>query len=250
MEFAQKKTHLMTVNAHRGYNKEHPENTILAYTKAIELGAEYIELDVRRSKDGVLIISHDEDLKRSANLEKSVHDLNLEELKQVDLGQDQTIPTLEEVLQLCKGKIGIHVEIKEIGLCEHIASLITRYSMEDEVIFSSFKHAEMLKIKNLLPDTPTAICVPADNYGDLPMAEIYKDVLFKAELYKVQGIHINILSLEEELIPLAHEKGLWVNTFNVDSYILWETCLDMGVDGIFTNDAKAMIEFLSSLEKE
>ncbi len=233
----------MTVIAHRGYHKEVPENTLEAFSRAIKLGADYIELDVRKSKDGHLVISHDSGLERSANLEKSIRELTLNELQKIDVGEGQKIPTLKEVLNLCKGRISVHVEIKEVGLCEQVANLVVEQSMKKDVIFSSFKHEEMLKIKEYLPDVPTAIVCPAEKYENSAIEEMYDAIIYKADLFKVQGIHMNILSTEGNIVKLAHEKGLWLNTYNVDSFILWEACQEMGVDGVFTNDAKGMIEF-------
>ena len=244
MMFQQKKmvNRAMTVNAHRGYSAQFPENTLLAFEKAIELGADYIELDVRESRDRQLVISHDATLDSRAGISKRVCDLTLDELKNVDVGQGQYVPSLSEVLELCSGKIGIHIEIKEVGLTGKIATMVQDYQMEDNVIFSSFQHIEILRIREILPDCITAICVPATNIETSNQTRI-NDLFFdKAELFKANGIHINQRYVDDYFVTDAHTRGYFVNAWNVDSPLMWEAFRDMGMDGIFTNEAKKFIE--------
>ncbi len=247
MPFAQKRKRTISVLAHRGQNVTSPENTLLAYSKAIELDADYIEIDVRLCADDYLVVSHDADLKKTADIDKKIRDLTLKQLKEIDLGQGQNVPTLEEVLQLCKNRIGIHIEIKEDGLTQDIAHLVIKHQMQDQVIFSSFKHRELLEIKKHLPNIPTAILCPSEKYDPetIPMQEIYNNIISKAKKYKVQGIHLEIMYIEQTIVEMAHKRGYWLNAFNVDSFFLWDACLEMGVDGIFTNNAKGLIEHLS-----
>jgi glycerophosphoryl diester phosphodiesterase len=250
--FQQKKAvnRAMTVNAHRGYSAEYPENTLLAFEKAIELGADYVELDVRECRDGHLVISHDATLERQASLSKRISELTVEQLKTIDVGHGQYTPTLKEVLELCQGKIGIHLEIKEVGLTGKIATLIQDYQMEEDVIFSSFQHIEILRVREILPHCITAICVPATTI-ETPVQTRIKDLFFdKAELFKANGIHINQIYVDDYFVTDAHTRGYFVNAWNVDSPFMWEAFREMEMDGIFTNEAKKFIEFLEKEEKK
>jgi glycerophosphoryl diester phosphodiesterase len=234
----------MTVNAHRGYSSAYPENTLLAFTKAIELGADYIELDVRESKDGVLIISHDASLDRRGRDKRKVSDLTADQLRQVDVGMGQYIPTLAEVLTLCKDKIGIHLEIKEFGLAKEIVELIRSHKMLDQIIFSSFQHVELFQIRKHYPEAITAIVVPSGNLETRGHARAYETIFAQAEMVNAQGIHINQSWVDDDFLGLAHDRGYYVNAWNVDAPIMWEAFLEMGMDGIFTNDAARLITFL------
>ncbi|MEX2684298.1 MAG: glycerophosphodiester phosphodiesterase [Candidatus Sigynarchaeota archaeon] len=236
----------MTVIAHRGYSSRYPENTLLAFEKAIAIGADYIEFDVRLSKDGVLVVSHDASLERCGKVNARTNMSTLDELRAIDLGSGQVIPTLEEVFRLCKGKIGMHLEIKEFGITKQIGRLVRELGVEGEVIASSFKHVELLRIKEEMPDLRCAIVVPAESYDGASRAVMEDTFLYKARLFKATGIHVNQAYLSEELVKAAHDAGLYLNVWNVDSPIIWEACAEMEVDGIFTNNAEGLIQFLDN----
>ncbi len=236
----------LTVNAHRGYSSRYPENTLLAFEKAIEIGADYVELDVRLSKDGVLVVSHDASLERCGKSDLRTNKNTLAELQKVNLGQGQTIPTLEDVLRLCKGNVGIHLEIKEFGLSQMIGRMIREHRMIDDVIISSFKYVELLRIKDFIPDILCAITEPSESYEGASPTIIEDTFLYKARMCKAAGIHVNQSYLTEDLVENAHEAGLYLDVWNVDSPYIWDACVEMGVDGIFTNDAGGLIQFLDN----
>ena len=158
MIFQQRKapSHRMTVNVHRGWSAKYSENTELAFEQAIHIWLDYIELDFRKCRDGTLVISHDSDLRRRTLRSNRISELSVQQLHQINVGRGQFVSTLEEILQLCRGKIGIHLEIKENGLCARIASLTQKYHMEQYVIFSSFHHIELLRIREFIPTAITA----------------------------------------------------------------------------------------------
>ncbi|MBN2150145.1 MAG: glycerophosphodiester phosphodiesterase [Candidatus Lokiarchaeota archaeon] len=241
-------TRPMTVIAHRGYSSMYPENTLLAFQKAIEIGADYIEFDVRRTKDDVLVVSHDASLERCGKTNARVDNSTLSELRAINLGSGQQIPTLEEVFRLCKGRIGMHLEIKGFGITPQIARMIREQCVESEVIASSFKHVELMRIKEEVSDLPCSIVVPAESYEGASPAVMEGTFLFKAMAFKATGIHVSQSCLSEELVKKAHDAGLYLNVWNVDSPIIWEACLEMGVDGVFTNDAGGLIQYLGQVE--
>ena len=97
--------------AHRGANNLAPENTLKAFKKAIELRADFVECDVLESKDGVLVITHDEEISRLTGQFGYVRDLTLEKLKTFDFGDGEKIPTLQELIELINGKINLNCEV-------------------------------------------------------------------------------------------------------------------------------------------
>lgn len=153
--------------AHRGFSGRYPENTLLAFEKALEAGCDGIELDVHETKDGIPVICHDETIDRTTDGSGKIAELTLEELRRYDAhgafpGQYpvQRIPTLEEYFSLVQNEsVFTNIEIKTDNYCypkleEKILELVHRFGMEHRVLFSSFNHATILKCKQLAPRIP------------------------------------------------------------------------------------------------
>jgi glycerophosphoryl diester phosphodiesterase len=156
--------------AHRGASKHAPENTIAAFRKALELGAEGIELDVHLSADGHLVVIHDEKVDRTSNGNGWVKEKTLEELKALDFGswftqefKGEAIPTLDEALELLQPWTGIiNIEIKGgsilyPGIEKEVVKKIEKFKLEDKMIISSFNHYSLVEVKKLNPKIKTGI---------------------------------------------------------------------------------------------
>ncbi len=102
----------MLAIAHRGYSSDYPENTELAFEMAIRAGAEFVETDLRLTRDQIIVCSHDKDLSRIAGCDERIADLTLAELKMIDVGAKKGIPTLDEVLSLTAGRVGLLLDVK------------------------------------------------------------------------------------------------------------------------------------------
>ena len=138
------------VAAHRGFCAKYPENTLLAFQKALELGVDQIETDVRITKDGQLVLIHDATLERTTNGTGKVCDYSLEELKRLDAGRGQTIPTLRELLELVKDHptITLDLELKEYptedresvayAACDQTLALVEEYHFGERCVINSF----------------------------------------------------------------------------------------------------------------
>ena len=146
--------------AHRGASSSAPENTLKAFKKAIELKADFIEFDVLKSKDGEIVIMHDGNTFRTTGHFGLIKKMTLEELKQLDCGDGERIPTLRELVKLVKGKIGLNCEIKARGLAEQIVNIINEEEMIESTIISSFKHDILLRIQKLEPRIKLASLEP------------------------------------------------------------------------------------------
>lgn len=153
------------VFAHRGFSGKYPENTMLAFEKAVELGVDGIELDVHLSKDGEMVIIHDEKVDRTCNGTGKVKDLTLAELRELDAsamfaGQFgiNRIPTLEEYMEHVRDlplitNIELKTNIYEYeGLLEKVHGIIRQYQYEDRVIISSFNHYSVVKMMKIAPE--------------------------------------------------------------------------------------------------
>lgn len=156
--------------AHRGSKGTHPENTLAAFKEAIRLGVDGIELDVHLTKDGELVVIHDETVDRTTNGTGRVIDFSLEELQQLDAGswfagefKGEKIPTLSEVLELLKDtNITLNVEIKNDvipyeGIEEKVLAVLEKYHYKEKTIISSFNHYCLKEVNRLDPTVETAI---------------------------------------------------------------------------------------------
>lgn len=151
------------IMAHRGGSADGPENTIYVITKAIENGAHWVEIDVQRTKDGIYVLNHDDTFKRVAGENKKVSEMNYVQIKQLDVGiyinesfRGTKVPTLEEVLDLCKNKIGVNIELKgsnvDEKMIDDVVDMINKREMKSQVILTSFDYNLVEKIENKYPD--------------------------------------------------------------------------------------------------
>ncbi|NDI33907.1 glycerophosphodiester phosphodiesterase [Chengkuizengella sediminis] len=158
--------------AHRGSSGTHPENTMVSFQEALHVGANGIELDVHLTKDGEVVVIHDERVDRTTNGTGFVHEKTLKELKQLDAGswysyhhKGETIPTLNEVLEWISNKnLLLNIELKNDiiqyeGLEEKVIQLVHKYDVSESVIISSFNHYSLVKVKQLDKEIETAVLI-------------------------------------------------------------------------------------------
>lgn len=148
------------VIAHRGANRLAPENTIKAFKIAIDLGADYIEFDVRQSADKELIISHDNCLLRTAHKIGWISRMKREKIKSLYVEKNERIPTLIELITETKGKINYMCEIKTKGISRKVADILKNQNVLKSTIMISFKHNEILEIQDEYPDLKLGAIVP------------------------------------------------------------------------------------------
>lgn len=217
----------MKIIAHRGASYFEPENTLRAYKRAIEMGADFIEVDVRMSKDKELIIMHDADISRTTNGKGYVKDLTLEELKRFDAGLGEHIPTLEEVIKFVNNRVGIVVEIKEPGTENDIMKKIEKYNLEN-VILTSFYHKSIKNVKKSPPNVDLGIIFVGEPVNVRELAEnANANVIFPSYRY-----------MSVDLVKNAKKHGLTVYPWAIDDPEVFKKFEDMGVDGIVTNSLK------------
>lgn len=230
------------VSAHRGESTYAPENTIPAIEKAIEDGADYVEIDVRLTADGQVILMHDADTKRTTNGNLVVKDSTYEELLTLDAGSwfseeyaDTKIPTLEEAIELCKGNIMMNIELKPSNnkgeLEQAVAELITEYNMEGQCIVTSFNQKSILTVKNENPEIVT---------GYIYTFGYSNNIEYKA----MDVLSISSRYLTRDVVTGAHKKGIIVAAWTVNDSREMRRMVAIGVDNIITDNtplAKKMI---------
>ena len=235
--------------SHRGFSGAAPENTLAAFKKAIEVGSDMIELDVHLSKDGEVIVIHDDTLKRTTTGNGRVSDFNLQELRTLDAGiwsgyqfRGEKIPTLKEVFELTRGKILLHIELKEeelgryglIDLTDRTLKEVERAGMLDQVLFGSFNLSAVDRVREKYPRLPVALIY--NKPWSFPQDAMGKRAL---SILSCSGTVLNQANLSK-----AHEQGIkvFVWTLNTEAHI--EHFLNIGVDGIITNHPDRLIKIL------
>lgn len=222
------------VTAHRGYSAVYPENTIPAFKGAIQVGADWAELDVQQTADGEVIVMHDSNLKRTTGLDKEVWQVTWDEIKDLDNGswfdkkyQTVRIPTLEEVLKVCRGKIHLNIEIKPSGhdkdLEEQVAKLLKKYHMRDTCVVSSLKYDSLRKIKQAddFIETAYITSVSYGNFTDLEYAD---------------GYSVESTLLSKSFVNKAQKTGKQIYVWTVNSEERLEKVVGMGIDNVITDD--------------
>jgi glycerophosphoryl diester phosphodiesterase len=229
---------------HRGANKEAPENTMKSFRKAIELEADYIEFDLHESKDGVLVIMHDPSTLRTTGYPGLISHMTLDKLKELDCGDGESIPTLEELIDLAKGKINLQCEVKAGGIAEKLVKILKQENLLDSTIVSSFDHDELKEIQKLEPNLKLAALEPS-GVGWIKDWFKKKEIIDNAISNNFYAIHPLYKLVNKEFIEYAHEKNLKVNCWTVDSKNAMKKLIKNGVDGIITNDIKRAKELLN-----
>ncbi len=213
------------VIGHRGAPIQTPENTLESFERAISLGSDMIELDLRKTADGHLVVIHDFDVSRISTKVGLVFEMNLTELKSLDLGGGSRIPTLQEVLDLCHGRCKVNIEIKAFDLEREALDAVRNRSMLGDVIFSSFLHETLTTVKSLEPRTETAVLY------DKPM----EDPVSYAKDLQASAINPLFIYLEKPIIQSAHDAGLKINPWTINDEDMMIEFVRMGVDGIITD---------------
>lgn len=220
---------------HRGAFSEAPENTMLSFKTAVELGADMIEFDVRKCKSGEIVVIHDAEVDRTSDGSGFVREMTLDELKKLDFGDGEKIPTLEEVLKFAKNNIFLNIEIKEPDIVDKVVGQIETYDMVDEVIISSFYHNALVKAKELNPGITTA---PLFMHRPVSIANL-------ASITQSEGLHPWFEYADKSFVNEAHKKNIFVNVWTVDDEETMRKMVKIGVDGIITNDIETLVEVLN-----
>ncbi|MFX0102411.1 MAG: glycerophosphodiester phosphodiesterase [Candidatus Hodarchaeota archaeon] len=230
---------MVQVTAHRGLSHDFPENTLLAFQKAVELGVDVIELDVRLSGDKKIIVSHDSDLIRCARKPGNTSELDYDTIKSYNLGMGQHVPILEDVLDLVKDKnVVLNIEIKEYELEQQLVSMIKRTNTGKKVMFSSFLHPVLMEIRDLLPEA--FIC---SIFGSLEPLTI-NDLINQVKSIDAKYINLNHTKISPDIVEKVHNTGLGLTAWTIDSVVEMQYFIDIGVDNICTNEAERLMRLL------
>ncbi len=215
---------------HRGANGYEPENTLISFDKAIEMGADGIELDVHLSVDGHLVVIHDETVDRTTNGNGIVNKMTLAEIKAIRINEKFEIPTLQEVLDLVNRRCFVNIELKNGETAEKVVQLIEEYISAKNwnhahFIVSSFDWNALQQVR-LLND---AIRIGVLTETDLNLAISF------ARFMKAEALHPDFQLITKEAVATLKQKGILVFPWTVNDPIDIQKIKDFGVDGIITD---------------
>lgn len=214
----------MLIIGHRGARGVEPENTLRAIRTGMAC-ADYIEVDARMSRDGVPVIMHDPTLDRTTNGTGLVNGYTLKELKTLDAGMGEHIPTLEEVCSLVKGHCGLFVEIKEPGSESLVCSVLGQNPAEN-IFIVSFHPESIVSAQNLLPGVKTGI-IYSRAQADHPGA---------AEGLGADAILLKFALLTRDLVKECRTHNLVIISWTLDTAEEFRMAYGLGIDGLATDD--------------
>ncbi len=234
--------------AHRGSSHTQIENSMAAFRQAIKDGADGVELDVQRTKDGKLIVFHDEKLNRLTDLDQCVWEVSWAEIQTLTLGgTSEKIPSLEEVLKLFQSTaLTLNIELKNShyfypGMEQEIFDLVNKYKMNQQVLYSSFNHESMRKMANIV----------GGKYCAILTSDIQVEPWDYIKSVGVEAYHPMINSMQQRnLIQNIRKNGLNVNVWTADHPAHIYAALLIEVDAIITNEPKRAVELRAQFQTD
>jgi glycerophosphoryl diester phosphodiesterase len=238
------------VIAHRGDSKNAPENTLSSFKRAVDVGSDGIELDVQLSKDGYLVVIHDERVDRTTDGIGYVKDYTLKELKRLSAGikfgrsyMNEKIPTLAEVFELLGNKsILVNIEIKSglisyPGIEEKLVNCVFDYNFEDLVLISSFNHYSLKTVKEIEPRLNIGLLYECGLVEPWHIAN-------RMHAYSLHPFYVNIIP---EVVKGCKSNNVKLFPWTIDDEELMKNMIRLGVDGIITNDPLKLIDLEKKL---
>ena len=243
--------------AHRGASGAGlaPENTLAAFERAIQIGVDAVELDVRSTRDGALVVLHDPLLDRTTDREGPVRELSLEQVREADAGgwlgpefAGQKVPTLAEALDLMRRRALVVIEIKADHLAEAVLRVVDDLVVADQVVIQSFSSETIRRVKAIDPAAPTALLV--ENLPTSPSR-----MRARRMVREVLSLGANILNIWHATMTPAffeevRKRGLSVWTWTVDEEVVLRDVVQMGVQGVATNHPDRLNDVLGELARE
>ena len=249
------------VLAHRGFRGQYPENTMLAFQKAAELGVDGLEMDIHATRDGVLVVSHDETVDRMTNGFGPIKEMTVAELRQLDAGyrwtadggqtfpfrgQEITIPTLEEVFTTFP-QFWINVDIKqsEPAIVTPFVAMIRRFDMAKRMMVGSFDTATVHRFRQECPEVAMAATEPEVRHlvilNKLGLGRFYRK---QAQAMQIPEWNGRIRVITPRFIKDAHRAGTAVHVWTVNETADMQRLMEWGVDGLITDYPDRLLTLL------
>jgi len=233
--------------AHRGASAHAPENTLAAFELAIDQGTDGIELDVKLSADGKVVVIHDPTVDRTTGVHGRVKDLTFAELRSLDAGgsfsekfQGEKIPTLDEVFEAVGKRTFVNVELTNYNsprdhLVESVCILVKKFGMQKRVLFSSFLPSNLSHARRYLPEVPTGLLALDGILGLWPRS-------FGFAFGKFDALHPNLKNVTQQQIYFVHRLKRRIHVWTVNKKADLHRLFKWGVDGVFTDDPQLAVK--------
>ncbi len=222
------------VVAHRGASGLAPENTMLAHQVAFETGAHMIEIDVQETEDGKLVCIHDFDVDRTTNGTGAIAELSYREIRELDAGDGEKIPSLDEVLDYARGRMKINIELKVTDIEKEVLALVMERRMIPDITISSFLHGTLIATRNLDTEVFTAVLV----------TKLRNDMISYVNELDANALNPDHKTVTLDLVNDAHTNNILVFPWTVNDSSRMQDLYSMGVDGIITNFPDIAIKVL------
>lgn len=210
---------------HRGAAGHAPENTLAAIQKGIALGVDFVEIDVRRTADGALVILHDATVNRTTDGKGRLNRLYLQDVEKLDAGDGEHIPTLAEVLKVAAGKTGLMVELKVRGAAQQTVEAIREAGFKDPVIYASFLHDELKHVRKADPKASLMVLFDSLSRASVARATEYGSSYVGLPHNKATG----------PLVDSFHRAGLRLFVYTANTPTDIQHALSLDVDGVISN---------------
>ncbi|MFW5713232.1 MAG: glycerophosphodiester phosphodiesterase [Brevefilum sp.] len=225
--------------AHRGASAQAPENTMSAFQLALDLQADGIELDVMLTADQQVVVIHDDTVDRTTNGTGQVADMTLEEIRQLDAGEGEKIPTLSEVLDRFGGKCLINIELKNYTsifnrLPVEVSNLLKSHNLVEDILVSSFNPFNLPRVRRRIPDI---------SLGLITQPQQAKRWIWR--FFEYDALHPHFDDVDAIIVSALHARNREVNVWTVDDPEEINRVVNLDVDGIITNDPKLAREVLA-----
>jgi len=232
---------------HRGAAAEAPANTVASFRRAMEVGADGVELDVHLTRDGQVVVIHDETVTSVTGAPGRIREMTLAEIQRLDAGSyfgpefaGARIPTLDEALDAVGPQAVVNIEIKGTsvaseGLEREVARIVRAHGMGGRVIISSFNPFRLWRMRSLDPDLPRGML-----HG--PNTPVYVRDLWFLPMVQPDALHPHYSMVNAAYMKRAHQWGVRVNVWTVDDPAEARRLMELGVDSIITNDPARLRE--------
>ena len=221
----------MKIIGHRGAAGYTLENTLASFQKAIEIGCDGTELDVHLTRDNIPVVIHDSTVDRVTSGSGIVSQMSLEEIKKLDCKDKQKIPTLQEVIDLCREKINLKIELKTDVAVKQVADALKQNNIVPGTSVLSFDKGTLKEIRKILPDL--TLCYLFEEYSD--------DVWKLAEDLSLEFLGPKYSTVDQEVIDKSHSLGIKIYTWTVNDKKTGKKLETMGVDELATDYPKVFI---------
>ncbi len=240
------------VIAHRGYSGVYPENTLIALREAVKLNVDGVEVDARVTKDGAVVLMHDETVNRTTNGCGRVDELTLEEIKSLDAGlwkgeefKGEIVPTLSEALEQLPEDMVMYVEIKPSNAARHVVSAIEGSGAIGRVVICSFHASALKEVSELCPNLPCVLITGA--CGNMDEFKQLTDVALRCG---ANGLSIHYGSIRAEFVRYAHQRSMGVVAWTVNDFETLSAMLEIGVDAIATDYPEMVLKAIEGSATE